>query len=289
MGGGGLLVLLGMLALGLLLIFSFLPKANAGTGPAMTFVPTPSATGGVPNAGQTTAGNNDGATATALFQSNQDALFTATAIQAITDTNVAGLNAAADTATSAAATADGATAATATASAGTAMAQATVEAATSIVVTQTANANATATQFAGIQATDAIISTYVAAHETATAVAQATAHAQQTLQAKAALMAQFTYNWVSTNPNGGMTRLIISKVNANTVSFHGYGSCTPTDCDWGTINVSFTPPVLTGTWSFSFKTTQIKVQLSGSSLSATTVDTYNDGRATQTHSYTMTH
>ncbi len=150
--------------------------------------------------------------------------------------------------------------------------------------TSTALANTAATQTAEASAT----AQASAATATAAAIAQATSAAQtQTAAANAALLGQFTKTWLSINPNGGMTRLVIQKVNDNTVSFHGYGQCTPTECDWGVINVPFTPPTLQGKWTFSFKTTAITAAMAGDKLNVTTTDTYNPGdtRPNRTDSY----
>jgi hypothetical protein len=169
--------------------------------------------------------------------------------------------------------------------------QAAAATATAVAMAQQASQAATATaQAAQIQSAAAT----AAAQAQATAWAQATASAQSaataTAQAQSGPMNQFAGTWLNSDANtSGMTKLIIQKVNANTVSFHGYGKCSPQDCDWGVINVPFTPPVLVGAYNFGFKTTRITVQLSGANLLADVYDDYNpgDSRPDRSNSYIM--
>lgn len=64
----------------------------------------------------------------------------------------------------------------------------------------------------------------------------------------------FVGNWVNTNAaTSNMTRLQVAKVNANALTFHGFGKCHPSDCDWGVISVPFTPGKTIGTYNFSLK------------------------------------
>ena len=100
----------------------------------------------------------------------------------------------------------------------------------------------------------------------------------------------FMGNWVNIDPDtGGMTRLVIQKVDDTTVSYHGYGKCVPTDCDWGVINVPLTPEELVGTYEFGFKNTRITVKLFDDRLLAETFDDYTkaDGRPDRTTTYTL--
>jgi hypothetical protein len=133
----------------------------------------------------------------------------------------------------------------------------------------------------------------VAATATAQAATDATATAQAaaataTAQAAAGEMGKFTGNWANVDSNTlGMTRLVIAKVNDSTVTFHGYGSCTPNDCDWGTINVPFTSPELVGTYDFGFKKTKISVQRSGDQLLAEVIDDYPAPQVDRINNYTM--
>ncbi|MBI4786723.1 MAG: hypothetical protein HY782_06735 [Chloroflexi bacterium] len=77
-----------------------------------------------------------------------------------------------------------------------------------------------------------------AAQKTLSAQQTATAKAQQTAQA--ARFSQYNGNWFNDDANtNGITRLQITNSNA-TISVHGFGKCTPTDCDWGTRSGAFT-------------------------------------------------
>ena len=96
-----------------------------------------------------------------------------------------------------------------------------------------ANNNSTATAIAQANS-DA--TAQAIANATATALAQSNATATATVQAAT----QYTGNWVNDDPNTrGDTRLVIS--NAGLVlTVHGYGACSPTDCDWGTRSGTYT-------------------------------------------------
>jgi hypothetical protein len=94
-----------------------------------------------------------------------------------------------------------------------------------------------------------------------------------------------------------MTRLVIDKVDDNTVAFHGYGKCHPTDCVWDTSPhvvtrpsaVPFTPPKLIGSYTFTFKTTRITVERSGDYLLVEAFHDYTeaDGRTDRTDYHSM--
>lgn len=103
-------------------------------------------------------------------------------------------------------------------------------------------------------------------------------------------MELFIGNWENVDTGTqGMTRLIIERIDDNTVSFHGYGKCTPSDCDWGTISVPFTPPTLEGTYNFGFKQTTLTVEREDSQLLVESFDDYTeaDGRTDRTTNYVM--
>ena len=93
---------------------------------------------------------------------------------------------------------------------------------------------------------------------------------------------------VDTNTNG-MTRLEITPIDASSATFHGYGKCQPSDCDWGLTTAHQEADALIGTYDFGFKKTQITVHRSGDQLDAQTVDTYapNDGRVNRTTDYVL--
>jgi hypothetical protein len=100
----------------------------------------------------------------------------------------------------------------------------------------------------------------------------------------------FVGNWVNVDlDTRGMTRLVIEGIDGKTVTFHGYGQCLPTDCDWGVVRVPFTPPTLVGTYEFSYKQTRITVWRSGDNLLAEVFDDYAeaDGRSDRTTKYVL--
>jgi serine/threonine protein kinase len=99
----------------------------------------------------------------------------------------------------------------------------------------------------------------------------------------------FVGSWVNVEENTtGLRSLNISKINNNNVSYHAYEKCSPEDCDWsamagGDVTVPFTPPKLTGTYNFGYKTIQISVERFGDRLNVEVIDS-SDG---QTKYYTM--
>lgn len=181
---------------------------------------------------------------------------------------------------------------------GTATAQAV---ATQTAVAQAAaDATATAQAAAGATATAQAAADATATAQAATAAAQAaaaTAEAAATATAQAETLASFVGDWVNVDANtGGMTRLIIEKVDDATVAFHGYGSCVPSDCDWDAMvgdaermpsKVPVTGPKLVGTYEFGFVTKRISVERSGDQLVAEVLDDYpeSDSRTDRTNTY----
>lgn len=94
--------------------------------------------------------------------------------------------------------------------------------------------------------------------------------------------AEFLGSWRNVDSNtGGMTRLDILPRDNQSVSFHGFGKCHPTDCDWGLTTAVRSGAALVGTYNFSFKTTTITVTRTGDQLKAVIFDHYapGDGRA----------
>jgi len=76
--------------------------------------------------------------------------------------------------------------------------------------------------------------TATANNATATAIAQATAIVVAQATATVQATAQYDGNWINDDPNTeGITRLIITN-DGQTLNVHGFGRCTPSDCDWGT-------------------------------------------------------
>ena len=163
---------------------------------------------------------------------------------------------------------------------------------------QTATALAVAQQTALAQQTAAAQTAEAGAQLTANAMASAnaqTAIAGQTLTAQAVLAAEmdfFTDNWVNVDSlTGGMRRLIIERESDTSVTFHGYGKCSPSDCDWGPITVPFTPPATEGTYDFGFVKTKITIERAADDrrLDITVFNDYapGDARADTTNFYTF--
>lgn len=88
----------------------------------------------------------------------------------------------------------------------------------------------------------------------------------------------FVGTWVNNDPNtNGTTRIIIDQ-NGSTMTIHGYGKCVPTDCDWGSIAVTYTGNPFIAVYEFGFKTDTLTLQLvSKSSLHVHSVNVFHDG------------
>jgi len=110
-------------------------------------------------------------------------------------------------------------------------------------------------------------------------------YVMETSEAHDSAMNKFIGTWNNQDAGGVMPQLVISKVDDFTLALRGYGNCTPTYCDWGAVNVTYTPPTLSGMWTFSFKTTSITATLSGSTLNVSLLDNYNDSRADKAYNY----
>lgn len=96
--------------------------------------------------------------------------------------------------------------------------------------------------------------------------------------------------WTNQDGNtSGMTKLIITKVDDNTVGMQGFGKCSPNDCNWGTITTTLSQPYTMGVYQFGFKHTRISVRRAGSELQVQTFDHYTDqsGRQDRTSQYTF--
>lgn len=86
----------------------------------------------------------------------------------------------------------------------------------------------------------------------------------------------------------GMIRLMIAAAGSE-ITVHGFGACSPTPCDWGTVNgliyaanVASTPAMaFTATYTFGFKQTTLVGRLLNGALIVETFDHFTDksGRA----------
>ena len=96
------------------------------------------------------------------------------------------------------------------------------------------------------------------------------------------VMDDFLGNWGNVDENtGGVTRLVIEWVNNSIMSVNGYGACSPTDCNWGAVNVAFTPLRVVVIWQFTsggevWKTTTAVLERVGRRLRAEVFDDYAD-------------
>ena len=84
-------------------------------------------------------------------------------------------------------------------------------------------------------------------------------------------------NWVNVDPTTeGITSMMITP-SGGSLSVETFGKCTPTDCDWGVVQVPYagTGP-LTVPYKFSFKTTTLSASLEADRLNVTEADHYTD-------------
>ncbi len=102
----------------------------------------------------------------------------------------------------------------------------------------------------------------------------------------------FSGIWVNQDANTrGLTKVKV-KVTGNTPYVHGFGSCSPRDCDWGNIRSTFFNTDGKNFISANYKfdngiTQQIVMRLSGGKMIAKVHSTYKDSRKPQTNYYTM--
>lgn len=113
-----------------------------------------------------------------------------------------------------------------------------------------------------------------------------------------ASLSQFAGTWTNIDPNmRGIPTLDIS-VSGNSVRVHSWGSCTPTPCDWGTVDayvfapdvssdISSTARALMAVFDFGFSVTTLIIKPSGQNLM---VDSYhiftdNGSRANYVNQY----
>jgi hypothetical protein len=86
----------------------------------------------------------------------------------------------------------------------------------------------------------------------------------------------FVKNWTNTDPNSsGLTRISISQNGGSGLAVHVFGKCTPTDCDWGSVQAPYDGKgAFTVPYKFSFKITTLSLQPHAGQLSVNQVDHY---------------
>ena len=98
----------------------------------------------------------------------------------------------------------------------------------------------------------------------------------------------FLKNWVNTDSNtNGLTRISITQ-NGSALVVHAYGKCTPTDCDWGSVQAPYSGKgPFSVPYKFSFKTTTLSLEPHAGQLTVNEVDHYTDasGRPDRTATY----
>jgi hypothetical protein len=92
----------------------------------------------------------------------------------------------------------------------------------------------------------------------------------------------FVDDWLNDDLNtGGMTRLIIGRTyvdGRSEMTVHGYGRCHPNDCDWGTINVTYTGNPFVAVYEHGFKTNTLTIHLvTFASLHVHSSSVFHDG------------
>jgi thioredoxin 1 len=108
----------------------------------------------------------------------------------------------------------------------------------------------------------------------------------------------FVGDWANVNPEtGGMTRLVIDRVDDNTVTFHGYGACHPIDCDWGLTEATWlqstgqtgASPKLAGLYRRSWADRTVIVERSDELLLVESISDFTeaDGRTDATYNYEL--
>ena len=115
-----------------------------------------------------------------------------------------------------------------------------------------------------------------------TATATPTPKASPTITATPTPAKPFQGAWRNQDPNtSSITRLTIEQ-DANRVSVHAWGKCTPQDCDWGVESGTVSGDAATVLWDQGFVRRTMKIALSGSSRLVVTVDSvYTDNRPPQ--------
>ncbi len=97
---------------------------------------------------------------------------------------------------------------------------------------------------------------------------------------------QYSGNWLNDDSGtSGITRLNITNT-GQTLHVHGYGKCTPTDCDWGTRNGAFNGEPFTILFDFGGGLThQLTITLNNNA--GTQLKVVDVGSSSGTHTYTF--
>lgn len=155
---------------------------------------------------------------------------------------------------------------------------------------QALDAQATMAAAANAETASAVAAQQTMLAQTAVVVAAQQTSVAATATTQAAAFNAFLGDWVNVDTaTSGMTRLVIAKQDETNYTFRGYGKCTPHDCDWGVIQVPYTPGQLVGVYDFGFKTTRITVRLQDEDLLAEVFDDYSpsDSRPDRTTNYVL--
>src|ERR1700737_1029867 len=67
-----------------------------------------------------------------------------------------------------------------------------------------------------------------------------------------------TGKWVNEHETGGVTQVIVRGDGARTI-VHAWGSCVPTDCDWGETDADLWNGIPVAIWKHGFATTRMQL------------------------------
>jgi C1A family cysteine protease len=88
----------------------------------------------------------------------------------------------------------------------------------------------------------------------------------------------FVGTWLNVDPNtNGIPKIEIGS-SGNNLVIHGYGACSPTYCDWGTVTAPFSGNPVTAVYTFSFKVDTLTMTLlPGERLHVNSKNVFTDG------------
>lgn len=98
----------------------------------------------------------------------------------------------------------------------------------------------------------------------------------------------FVGEWLNVDPDTlGMTRMVIS--NEDALALQVFLECQPEDCDWGSTSASLVDAVLSGTYTFDFKTADLRIERAGPFLLVEVANGYSedDAEPDQTDVYVL--